>query len=224
MNLHSLPSDIESSYKLLVLCERLNAILQDDVMNHIQYLITKTPDAREQSDQVATDDNKVASDELIEGRSASSFQLTDSPSFLLLRTALTMITRPMQGSREEAIIHQTIDILVDDLPEQMPCLEELVRVSVEKKNTYMALLLFQETSQKSMAMGQTAAQTQTEETIEYIQALKRSFEDERDTNHVEIFANLLQHNPVTMKEVSAFLVYSYQFIVNCMFALYFGES
>jgi len=125
-----LPEDVGDSLRLLVLCERLKAVLKEDVKQHLDKLVAKS------------------------ANSATPVRPNEGAPFKILHASLELDTTiPPRGSLQERVVHRALDTLSSSLPESLDAIEELVRFACELGRHEMAARLFRSAAEKALAQA-----------------------------------------------------------------------
>lgn len=128
--LTNLPSDSTEALRLLVLCERLGAVMKQNAKTHLEQLLDRS---------VALDENRNAN---------------ESMPFRLFQGSMDLdLIAPPRSSLQELVVNRSLEMLIHRLPESLDALGELHMIASEMHRHYMCNRLFMATSKRSQEVN-----------------------------------------------------------------------
>lgn len=159
-----LPSDISDCFKLLVIAERLNAKLMEVVFDHMAHAIENCSDPERPSQGI---------------------------SYKLVKISLGFCKRPRPASRQTKIVQKAIESLVSQIPQSLPALEDLIKLSAENQRADMAVWLFRHTNAHYTDVAKLNEEMLWDSTQDYVGELKAKLEETKSSNHLDLLVNFM---------------------------------
>eukprot|EP00516_Mucochytrium_quahogii_P006670 CAMPEP_0203755946 /NCGR_PEP_ID=MMETSP0098-20131031/9283_1 /ASSEMBLY_ACC=CAM_ASM_000208 /TAXON_ID=96639 /ORGANISM=" , Strain NY0313808BC1" /LENGTH=717 /DNA_ID=CAMNT_0050647593 /DNA_START=248 /DNA_END=2398 /DNA_ORIENTATION=- len=167
------PDDIEDGFVLLVLAERLGAVLKEDIYTHLQNILNASQ----------REDNALGNN-----------------SFKLINTSIAFSSPPPRETYQAIITSEAIESLINAIPTSLKALEVLVENCCFRSRPDLAAELFRRSTLYSLAISEKSSRKNLEDAKSYFSALEERLNvKEREQSQLSLFASLMTGASETIK-------------------------